>query len=118
MSNIPTPSYIPPTTQQIAGVLQSALNASEELLNADAGKLGELRDVFHEYFRNPSFTAIMGDPVPGPANPPPLTSTTAVELSDIKKTLLSLSKAVEHLQHPSPPLPPRTQAKTPKSKPA
>ena len=105
MSNIPMPSYIPPTTQQIAGVLQSALNASEELLNADASKLGELRDVFHEYFRNPSFTAIMGDPVPEPSKPPPPTSAPAAELADIKETLLSLSKAVERLQRPSPPTP-------------
>ena len=117
MSNIPT---IPPTTQQIAGTLKSVITASQSLLSMDPRHITELRATFLQFYSHPTFQIILGIPTQQPPNPPLPDNQLKAELSEIKSTILTLSKTVKDLQPKvkgaQAPPPPTTT--TPKGKPS
>ncbi|KAN0126452.1 hypothetical protein V8E52_000092 [Russula decolorans] len=106
MSNIPTPAHPPPpTTQQIAGVLQSALNAGQTLLQSQPHQLEALRTTFIQFYAHPTFQLILGIPTQSPAPSTTTNNQLKAELTDIKSTLHMLSKAVTGLQSKGAPAP-------------
>src|SRR5216684_1633325 len=60
MSNFPMPNPIPPSSQQVAGVLQSALRASQELLQSSPANLEPLRSTFLQFYASQTFQLILG----------------------------------------------------------
>ncbi|KAI0250104.1 hypothetical protein BJV78DRAFT_1283557 [Lactifluus subvellereus] len=99
MSNLPCSEDPPPTIPQVTGVLQSVLNASQQILETSPGSLEQLRNIFKHFVDHPTSKVLLGSP-PQPAShsPPPATPQWSAELASIKDTLSSLSKAVKLLQ--------------------
>ena len=103
------PAHPPPTPQQIAGVLQSALNAGQLLLQSQPHQLEALRTTFIQCYAHPTFQLILGIPAQAPTASTPPNNQLRAELTNIKSTLQALSKAVTGLQSkgaPPPKLPP------------
>ncbi|KAI0244954.1 hypothetical protein BJV78DRAFT_1290029 [Lactifluus subvellereus] len=105
MSNFPTPPHPLPTIQQVTGVLQSVLSASEELLKDSPSTAEQLKPFFLSFYYHPTITKILGGLPQSQTQHPPPTSTQDSELASIKETLAALSKAVEKLCSSKAPLP-------------
>ncbi|KAI0282958.1 hypothetical protein BC826DRAFT_1061854 [Russula brevipes] len=91
MPKIPTPRDIPPSTQQIAAVLSSALTASQKLISDNPEAIKDLRPIFLNIYAHPTFSLILGIPTQQPPNHPAIQE----QLNVIKTHLQTLSKAVE-----------------------
>ena len=120
MSNIPTPTAIPPTPQQVAGALNSALISSQTLIQSDPRYFAPLRDIFLSFHAQPTFQMLLGLPSHSTPATPPQSDQLKAELLEMKSSIQALSKAVTDLQPkvqgapaPSPP----TKTPPPKGKP-
>src|SRR5258708_882976 len=96
MSNFPMPNPIPSSPLQVAGVLQSALHTSQELLQSSPANLEPLRSTFLQFYASPTFQLILGIPTQHHTTTPSDNQLQA-KLSSIKSTITTLSKAVSDL---------------------
>ncbi|KAF8493785.1 hypothetical protein F5888DRAFT_1806112 [Russula emetica] len=98
MSNIPTPTAISPTPQQISGSLKSVLMAAQKLISSDSKHLPDLRTSFLQFYHNPTFQLILGLPTQNQHAPSPPDNQLRAELADLKSSISALSKTVASLQ--------------------
>ncbi|KAF8488436.1 hypothetical protein F5888DRAFT_1809690 [Russula emetica] len=98
MSNIPTPTAISPTPQQISGSLKSVLMAAQKLISSDSKHFPDLRTSFLQFYHNPTSQLILGLPTQNQHAPSPPDNQLRAELADLKSSISALSKTVASLQ--------------------
>ena len=121
MSNIPTPTAIPPTSQQVAEALNSALISSQTLIQSDPRYFAPLREIFLTFHAQPTFQMLLGLPSHSTSATPHQNDQLKAELLNIKSSIQALSKAVSDLQPKitgAPAPPPPTKNTPPKGKPS
>jgi len=92
------PKNIPPSPQQVTGVLQSALCASQELIQSNPAHIEPLRATFLQFYSSPVFQLILGIPTQTSLPSTHPNDSLKDELILIKSTLQTLSKTVTSLQ--------------------
>ena len=91
------PKVIPPSIQQVTGVLKSLVINTQDLLTMDPRNGIKLRTTFIYFFFKPAIQLILGFPFLQPPHTNSSINQTQSELSDIKSTILTLLKAVANL---------------------
>lgn len=104
MSNSQQPKH-PPTPQQVAGVLCSVTEATNEILGGNPTLLAEIRNKYISFLTSPTTIKVLGfDPTAQPHNTP-TSDPLCKEILNMKESIATLSKAVHSLQ-------PKVMAKT------